>query len=749
MYAGGLTVAEVWQGRGFIELDSQFRISYASPDAIFLTGKAVEPGTSLSEVVSNTSAASAWAAQSYPDSFETTWQSRSGRAIAANLVRVDDRVLAYLTDSPRRIEISSVPPPDSLRRILNMKAALTVAFTLDGKVYAANLKWTQFFGLASTEIWLPRLMGQLLETPAIEVRDLLQVCKEHFERGSVEHWLVNSSGERRWTSWTGTVDETRNLIFMVGTDLTDQKRKADEEAESREDFDAHFASASVGVCHIDLSGRYIRVNQKFQELLGYSGDELSAMTYVDITHPDDLEMGNVQTELLLAGDLDRFSMEKRYIRKDGEIVHTHLTVSLIRDDHGNPKMVMSAVGEINANADTDSAVRKSEQYYRAWFDPTDRTYWTADPHGAVLEISNNGGLTIGVDIAELVQFGWREFIHPEDLERVNEAWLSCLASGQRYHVEYRIRVFQGGYHWVRSQALPYRDDGREILCWYGYTDDIHFQRIAEEHLGQLVEDRTKELRQANEALIEARDEALAASISKSQFLANISHEIRTPMNGVIGIASMLQEQVLDEKSKNLVGLICRSGEALVKIIDDILDFSKIEAGKVTLEPSSAHLLELVSEVMALFQAHAKSKKLDLKLESKLDSIPVVRVDPFRLRQVLSNLISNAIKFTPSGWVKVEVAGVVASDLVDLTITVRDSGIGIRQEHLSTIFESFTQGDGSIQRKYGGTGLGLTISKNLAELMGGTLIAESQIGVGTAMVLCLPLELDRAMSSLKG
>ena len=278
------------------------------------------------------------------------------------------------------------------------------------------------------------------------------------------------------------------------------------------------------------------------------------------------------------------------------------------------------------------------------------------------------------------------------------------------------------------------------MCWYGCTDDIQIQKITEDQLLKVVEERSRDLQRANEALMEARDAALEASISKSQFLANISHEIRTPMNGVIGIASILREQPLDVKSKGLVELICQSGESLIKIIDDILDFSKIEAGRVTLEPVPTDVVSLVSDVIALFQGHGRLKNLVLSAESRLCHVQTVMVDSFRLRQVLTNLVGNSIKFTQEGGVTAIVAGEISGSVLHLDLRILDTGVGIPPDRLPFVFDSFTQADQSIHREYGGTGLGLAISKNLVELMGGTLTVESDLGKGTTMRIQMPLEL---------
>ncbi len=255
----------------------------------------------------------------------------------------------------------------------------------------------------------------------------------------------------------------------------------------------------------------------------------------------------------------------------------------------------------------------------------------------------------------------------------------------------------------------------------------------------------QELEQINAKLIKATDtankmaaEADKANVAKSQFLANMSHEIRTPMNAIIGFGEVLYEEQISDIQQGYVKLILDSARYLLQLINDILDFSKIETGRIKAEKMECDISELLANVESLMLPSAKQKNLEFMIISMPDIPQIIITDPVRLRQCLVNLVNNAIKFTESGSIKLSVQSVVKEQKPFMEFQVADTGIGIHPEKLETIFNAFTQGDGSTTRKYGGTGLGLTITKQIANLIGGDISVTSQEGKGSTFTLSVPI-----------
>jgi two-component system sensor histidine kinase/response regulator len=294
--------------------------------------------------------------------------------------------------------------------------------------------------------------------------------------------------------------------------------------------------------------------------------------------------------------------------------------------------------------------------------------------------------------------------------------------------------------WVRTSKAPLRDQRGRIVGTFGVSHDITDRKLAEQELARQAD----QLLQSNAALEEMATVAKAASRAKSEFLANMSHEIRTPLNGIIGMTDLTLSTELNREQKDYLETVKLSADSLLSVINDILDFSKIEASKMELEEIDFHLCECIEGTLKTLALRADEKGLELLGETPHGLPEMLVGDPGRLRQVLINLLGNALKFTSEGEVALRVQPeLIEDDAITLRFTVEDTGVGIDPLKLNSIFESFNQADTSTTREYGGTGLGLTISKKLIEMMGGRIWVESEPGVGSRFFFTAKFGVSRA------
>lgn len=362
-----------------------------------------------------------------------------------------------------------------------------------------------------------------------------------------------------------------------------------------------------------------------------------------------------------------------------------------------------------------------------------------DTNGNILWANDNFLSLLEYELDEVVGKHHSLFLSElaDDRIKYQEMW-EKLADGQSYTGEFQRLTKNGRLVWIQGSYTPVRNSDGEVSKIVKLAVDI-----TDKH--RLADDLAKK----NKELLSSATKAKAATQAKSVFLANMSHEIRTPLNSIIGITDTLAETALDEQQASFIEILQRANNQLMTIINDILDLSKVEVGEIELKSAPFELHSLFEEINSILGFKAKEKGLSLKITTAENVAKFFIGDPERLRQILMNLINNAIKFTPSGEVHVHVCNNPTSRSGTLLFKVSDSGIGIAKSKFKDIFKPFTQADSTTTRRYGGTGLGLSITKNIVQLMQGQLWLESEEGIGSTFYFTVALTpTDEQNSPLK-
>jgi PAS domain S-box-containing protein len=575
----------------------------------------------------------------------------------------------------------------------------------------------------------------------------------------------------------------RRFFVTLARDITDRKRAEEALRESEERFRGTFENAAVGIAHTDLDGRFLRVNEKLCDILGYSRAELLARRVHDVTYPEDWTADVEQFRLLLRGRLPSFSRDKRYVRRDGSLVWLAVSVSLQRDAAGRPLNAISVARDIDHRKRLEKELRqaKEAEAERArlaelgrdvgialsrgdtlrellqpcaeamvrYLDAAFARVWWLPPGKDVLELQASAGMYTHLDGPHAripvgrLKIG--RIAHERRPLLTNEVQTDSCISDPDWARREGMVAFAGFPLVVQDRVLG-------VLGMFA-------RRPLSEAVLQALESVAGvitlgiERKQQEVALRRAVEAAEAANRAKDEFLANVSHEIRTPMNAILGMTELVLDTPLTDDQQQCLKTVKSAADNLLSIINALLDFAKIEAGKLELDPVDFSLRAAVGETLRALAVRAHKKGLELIYHVQPDVPDALVGDAGRLRQILLNLVGNALKFTDAGEVEVvvSVVGLLGGSVVEgatvsppsdhlttqppnhpttLRFTVRDTGIGIPKDKQQTIFRAFEQEDTSTTRKYGGTGLGLTIASRLVALMGGTITVDSAPGKGS-------------------
>ncbi len=724
---------------------------------------------------------------------------------------------------------------------------------ISGIIVDANAGAARFYGLSIGELRATNINSINL-LPAAEVSDLTNRAKNHQQNSFLfPHKLHDGSQRLVEVHSSSILVNGEPLLFSIIHDVTDRESAVERVRESEERLRAIFDLAAVGIARVKPSGEFIEVNDHLCILFGYSRDELLTMTFQELTLPDDLAAGISSATKLLTGEIASYAMEKRYLRKSGEIFWGLMTSALARPAPPATGYTVVVVEEITGRKILEQQLSQISREQRVILDSSGvgiamikrrRMGWV---NAAMTRI-------FGYSQEEMTGMATKELYQDlAEYDRVGAATHPSIMRGEEYQTDTRFRHHDGGSIWIhltgrlvsadditlgsvwifeditvrvaleqarREDEARFRSSQAQLSTIFRTSPDViaiserlsgrfrevneAFERLfgysREETLGRTAHDldiwespelRVRMLDQLDnqprlenhetrfrrrngevfpallsleetelegvpclifsarditeqgtikEELLQSRNAAQAANRAKSQFLANMSHEIRTPLNGVLGMAQLLALTELTAEQQSYLAALKASGKNLLALISDILDLSKIEAGKMDLEITDFDLRIEIREMINLLNLRARDKGLELDALVDPGTPHLLRGDAGRLRQILNNLVGNAIKFTAKGSISLTLSK-EREDGSEATLRfmIADTGIGIPAEKLESIFDPFTQADGSTTRSYGGTGLGLTISRQLAALMGGSMGVESVPGNGSTFWFTATLE----------
>ncbi len=570
----------------------------------------------------------------------------------------------------------------------------------------------------------------------------------------------------------------QSRLHATVRDITERKRADDALRESEERFAGAFEHAPIGMALVSPEGRWLKVNRRLCELLGYSAAELVARTFQDITHPDDLKSDLANVSRMISGEIQSYQMEKRYVHKRGHTVTVLLSVSLVRDAHGQPRYFVSQIQDITERRQAEA---RSLRQRDALIDlTTDAGASDAeDPAAALQRITEAVAATLGVARVSIWRYtDGRAAIRAVDLyEQASgrhsagmellatdyPAYFRALASVEVISADDacrdpRTREFASGYlQPLGISAMldaPIQIGGvvDGILChehvgstrvWT--TDEKNFavamaNRVSLSLEGVARKQAEQALQEANRGLeskVSERTAALKGALrAKDMFMANMSHELRTPLNAILGFTGTLLMKLpgaINAQQEEQLNIVKASARHLLSLINDLLDLSKIESGNMQMQAERVNCRKVLEDIAVSLRPHAETKGLSLALLAP-DQEVHVSTDARALKQIVLNLCNNAIKFTDAGSVTLELKEPVGNQPVEIGVT--DTGIGIRPEDQDKLFQVFSQMDST---RRDGAGLGLHLSQKLAHLIHGKVHFTSDYGHGSRFWLTLPRE----------
>lgn len=580
-------------------------------------------------------------------------------------------------------------------------------FDLEGKILAVNPKFCEMTGRSEDEL-LTMNVQQLVQQDDLRTEPIRFAEMRSGKSFASERRFVKADG--------GVIDVELSIRMIDGVtvsaivrDITERKAIEKQLRESEQLF-RDFAEQSLALfCMHDLDGVLSRVNPAAAEALGYTVEEMIGRNLADFMVPEESVL--MPHYMAVLREKGRSKGDMWVVRRDGERRVWSFNNIFVNVGGPDPHVIGCAQDSTDIRRN-ETELKNSQQIFDSYINNSPAVIFMKDFDGRYVTVNRSFEKFLNLTVNEVYGKDDFELLPKEIAEVVRANDLSVLQTGKTIEAIEMVPDAEGNEHyWVSHKFLIETATGKKLL-------------------GGIAVDIT-ERKQLEIDLESARDAALESARLKSAFLTNVSHELRTPMNGVIGMTELLLETPLDRTQREYADTIRQSGDALLTVINDILDLAKIEAGKLRFEAMDFNIRETIDSTVELLAPRAYQKGLEIASLIATDIPPVLRGDAGRLRQVLTNLIGNAIKYTEHGEIGIRVDTIKNERKnVALRFSVSDTGIGIAPENLRHLFQPFGQVDDSMTRRFGGTGLGLVISKQIVEMMNGEITVESNVGKGS-------------------